>query len=190
MMLPQTGTSARVPWWLRKSSWVPISTSTDRYSILVYPNLGSGSGYTDTGPRFLDSPHGERQDLFADSTDRRITLAKSIGWCFEVWYFSWSFVKPSGDGVQFILLNGGQIQTFRNVLPKQAVGIFVRATLPRLLRVGLIYKSIYVALALYYWSISQLPHLIFGIFGIIDFFFILLFALYLKDYEEVIAQAA
>ena len=49
-----------------------------------------------------------------------------------------------------------------------------------IVKVGLIYKSIQVALALYYWCISQLPHLMFGIFRIMDLFFIVLFALYIK----------
>jgi hypothetical protein len=111
-------------------------------------------------------------------------------------------------GVAFFLFYAAIYSAFNIELPSNAVYIhitagfvfvqglsyfFVYLNLKRnidIVKVGLIYKSIYVALALYYWSIDQLPHLIFGIFGIIDFFFIVLFALYLKDYEEVIAQAA
>ena len=59
-----------------------------------------------------------------------------------------------------------------------------------IVKVGLIYKSIYSLLAFYYWFISQIPHPMFGIFGIIDIVFVVLFALYLKDYEKVIMQAA
>lgn len=59
-----------------------------------------------------------------------------------------------------------------------------------IVKVGLIYKFIYALLAFYYWFISQIPHPMFGIFGIIDIVFVVLFALYLKDYKKVIMQAA
>ncbi len=45
-----------------------------------------------------------------------------------------------------------------------------------LIKVGVLYKLAYCAVAFYYWAFGNLPHIIFGVvFGIIDFIFLILF---------------
>ena len=51
-----------------------------------------------------------------------------------------------------------------------------------LVKVGVVYKAMYTAVAFYYWAVGGLPHPIFAVFGFIDLIFLGLFVLYLKDY--------
>ncbi|HLE56686.1 MAG TPA: hypothetical protein VJB15_06340 [Rhodothermia bacterium] len=44
-----------------------------------------------------------------------------------------------------------------------------------LVRLGIVYKAIYVGLAVYYLMIGQLPHTVFAWFAVFDFIFLLLF---------------
>ena len=44
-----------------------------------------------------------------------------------------------------------------------------------MVRVGIVYKAIYVGLAVWYLIIRQIPHVLFAWFGVFDFIFLLLF---------------
>ena len=44
-----------------------------------------------------------------------------------------------------------------------------------IVRVGIVYKAIYVGLAVWYLIIKQIPHVLFAWFGVFDFIFLLLF---------------
>jgi hypothetical protein len=57
-----------------------------------------------------------------------------------------------------------------------------------IVKVGIIYKIIYTAVAFYYWGIGGLPHSIFALFGFLDLIFVVFFALYLIDYNTVIME--
>jgi hypothetical protein len=48
-----------------------------------------------------------------------------------------------------------------------------------IVKLGIVYKAIYTALALYYWIVGLLPHSLYGVFGLLDFIFLVLFVLYL-----------
>lgn len=76
----------------------------------------------------------------------------------------------------------------------QGVGyFFVYRNLERnidLVKVGIVYKLIYIGVTFYYWAIGMLPHPMFSLFGFCDLVFVVLFTLYLKDYASVITQKA
>ena len=57
-----------------------------------------------------------------------------------------------------------------------------------IVKVGLVYKIVYTAVAFFHWGRGTLPHPMFALFGFTDLIFIALFALYLKDYKLVIAK--
>ncbi|MGH8103741.1 MAG: hypothetical protein ACREJQ_04385 [bacterium] len=50
-----------------------------------------------------------------------------------------------------------------------------------IVRQGIIYKVAYSGVAFYYWARGGLPHPIFGVLGILDLCFLLLFARYLQS---------
>lgn len=54
-----------------------------------------------------------------------------------------------------------------------------------MVKAGIAYKSVYILLVLYYWSINMLPHPMFALFGIFDVGFLALFILYMKDFESL-----
>lgn len=66
----------------------------------------------------------------------------------------------------------------------QGIGYyFVYRNLERnidLIKLGVVYKIIYTGVAFYYWGVSQLPHLIFALFGFLDLVFVVLFVLCLR----------
>lgn len=49
-----------------------------------------------------------------------------------------------------------------------------------MVKVGVIYKAIYVGLAVYYVAIGQLPHVVFAWFAVFDLIFLVLFVWYLS----------
>lgn len=74
-----------------------------------------------------------------------------------------AFVFVMGVGFFFVYLN-----MYRNV---------------DIVKVGIIFKSVYSALAFYYVFIENMPW-IFSIFGFLDLVFIVLFILFLRDFKR------
>lgn len=54
-----------------------------------------------------------------------------------------------------------------------------------MVKAGIAYKSVYIALVLYYLSINMLPHPMFALFAIFDVGFLAFFILFLKDHESL-----
>ncbi len=83
------------------------------------------------------------------------------------------FGIPLPDNTSYIHLSAGYVFV-------QGVGYWFvfRDLLGNLgiVKVGIIYKAIYIAVAVYYLSIGQLPHAIFAWFALFDVVFLLLFA--------------
>ena len=75
----------------------------------------------DLGDRFRD----------ANSTRHRNTLAEPISWRFVFQGFPRSLIQLSGHSIQLSLGVNRQIGSFWEVLPQQAIGVFIRAALPR-----------------------------------------------------------
>src|SRR3974390_642665 len=75
----------------------------------------------------------------AGSTGRRNTGVKSLCWGFKLQGLAWSFVELTRDFVQIGLRVHRQVGGFRKVLSQQAIGVLVRAALPRALRIAKIY---------------------------------------------------
>lgn len=61
---------------------------------------------------------------------------QTLGWGFPAERFAWAAVELGGDGVQVLAAVDGQVGSFREVLPQQAVGVFVGAALPGACRVA------------------------------------------------------
>jgi hypothetical protein len=61
----------------------------------------------------------------ADSTDRRNTCGKLFCWRIVAQSFSQSFIKPSRDGNEMVLVYFGQIHAFREVLSQQSVDLLI-----------------------------------------------------------------
>ncbi len=57
-----------------------------------------------------------------------------------------------------------------------------------MIRVGVVYKGAYAALAFYYWATGALPHLIFGLFALCDLTSAVLFVLFLRDYNRLLME--
>ena len=66
-----------------------------------------------------------RLDLAVVSMGQRNTLAKSLGWGFEVQRFSWPLVEPTRDPVEFGLGVRRRIGSSWEVLAQKPVGVFV-----------------------------------------------------------------
>jgi hypothetical protein len=77
----------------------------------------------------------ERPEETAGSTGRRNTLVKSLGWGLEVQRFPGALVEPARHLIEMGLRVRRQVRPARKVLAQQPVGVFVRAALPRALRV-------------------------------------------------------
>ena len=58
-----------------------------------------------------------------------------------------------------------------------------------IVKVGLLYKLVYTGVAVYYWSINQIPHPTYPIFAVLDIVFIFLFVLYLSDYKKIFSES-
>jgi len=50
--------------------------------------------------------------------------------------FSMDVVEPPGDGIEFCLRIHGEIDSFREILSQEPIRVFVRATLPRIVRIA------------------------------------------------------
>src|SRR5450432_2372933 len=72
----------------------------------------------------------------AGSTGRRNTGVKSLCWGFKLQGLTWSFGELTSHFVQMGLRMHRQVGALWKVLPQQAIGILVRPTLPRALRVA------------------------------------------------------
>src|SRR5712675_1324135 len=72
----------------------------------------------------------------AGSTGRRNTGVKSLCWGFKLQGLTWSFVELTSHFVQIGLRVHRQVGALRKVLSQQAVGVLVRAALPRALRIA------------------------------------------------------
>jgi hypothetical protein len=83
-------------------------------------------------------------------------------------HLSAAFVFVQGLGYYFVYLN-----LERNI---------------DIVRVGLVYKIVYSAVAFYHWGAGSLPHPMFLLFGVSDLIFVVFFALYLIDYKTVILK--
>ena len=59
-----------------------------------------------------------------------------------------------------------------------------------IVRVGLIYKVVYISVDFYYWAIGGLPHPVFSLFAFLDLIFAALFVLYLRDYKTLIIKTS
>src|SRR5665213_65336 len=78
----------------------------------------------------------EMTRLAAGSTDRRNTGVKSFCWGFELQGLTWPFVELARHFVEIGLQVYRQIDSLREVLPQQTIGILVGTTLPRTLRIA------------------------------------------------------
>lgn len=76
---------------------------------------------------------GEWPELAADSTGRCNSLMESFSRCIEV---AWTFVEPSGNGVELGLRVGREVGSFWEVLSQKPVRVFVRAALPGMLGIA------------------------------------------------------
>jgi hypothetical protein len=56
---------------------------------------------------------------------------KDLIGCFKVEYFAWSVVESFGDDVEIVLAVAGQVGSFGQILADEAIGVFVRSSLPR-----------------------------------------------------------
>ncbi|MEE9573130.1 MAG: hypothetical protein V3W20_08795 [Candidatus Neomarinimicrobiota bacterium] len=54
-----------------------------------------------------------------------------------------------------------------------------------IVKVGLLYKFVYIGVAIYYIAINQIPHPTYPVFALLDIVFVWLFILYLKDYKSI-----
>src|SRR5882757_8502745 len=72
----------------------------------------------------------------AGSTGRRNTGVKFLCWGFKLQGLTWSFVELTSHFVQMGLRMHRQVGALRKVLSQQAVGVLVRAALPRALRIA------------------------------------------------------
>src|ERR1700730_14863522 len=72
----------------------------------------------------------------AGSTGRRNTGVKSLCWGFKLQGLTRSFVELTSHFIQMGLLMHRQVGALRKSLSKQAIGILVRAALPRTLRIA------------------------------------------------------
>jgi hypothetical protein len=75
----------------------------------------------------------------AGSTGRRNTGVKSLCRGFKLQGLTWSFVELTSHFVQIGLRMHRQVGALWEVLSQQAIGVLVRAALPRTLRVAKIY---------------------------------------------------
>lgn len=55
---------------------------------------------------------------------------------------------------------------------------------------GAIYKAAYASVAFYHWTLGDLPHPLFGLFGIIDVGFLLLFVAFLGAVRNELSGSA
>src|SRR5450432_4513335 len=72
----------------------------------------------------------------AGSTGRRNTGVKSLCWGFKLQGLTWSFVELTSHFVQMGLRMHRQVGALWKVLSQQTIGVFIRAALPRALRVA------------------------------------------------------
>src|SRR4029077_20230006 len=72
----------------------------------------------------------------AGSTGRRNTGAKSLCWGFKLQGLTRPFVELTRHFVQIGLRVHGQVGALGKVLSQQAIGVFIRAALPRTLRIA------------------------------------------------------
>jgi hypothetical protein len=72
---------------------------------------------------------------WAVSTGRRNTGLKFTRGSFKAQSFAWALIEAQGDFIQVGLGVAGQVGFSGEVLPQQAVGVFVSAALPRALRI-------------------------------------------------------
>jgi hypothetical protein len=111
-------------------------------------------------------------------------------------------------GFVFFLFYKGIYSVFRIELPQNpaylqlsAAFVFVQGILYffvclnlkrniDIVKVGVVYKTVYTGVAFYYWAIGELPHPMFALFGFLDLIFLVLFVLYLRDYKTVIMETA
>ena len=61
---------------------------------------------------------------------------EQFGGAFEAEGFSWTGVQLPGNGIEFLLSEVTQVSSLGEVLPEQAVGVFIDATLPGAVRIG------------------------------------------------------
>jgi hypothetical protein len=67
---------------------------------------------------------------------RRNTCLQFIRWRLEAQGFSWTLIQAQRDLVELGLSDGGQVGSWREVLPQQGIRILVRAALPGTLRIA------------------------------------------------------
>src|SRR2546428_8001464 len=70
------------------------------------------------------------------SRGRRNTSLQSIRRSLKSQRFSWPLIQTQSDFVQVRLQVAGQIRLLRQVLAQEPIGVFVRAALPRALRIA------------------------------------------------------
>ena len=78
----------------------------------------------------------------AISTDRRNTRIKSLRRCLKAQCLAGSLVQLPGHGIEFRLGVYRQVGAFGEILSQQAVGIFIRAPLPRALRIAEVHLDV------------------------------------------------
>src|SRR5271156_4053208 len=86
---------------------------------------------------------GRRRSLFsltpfidAGSEGRRNPCAQFTRWSLEAQSFSRALIETQRDPVQLGLRVAGKVGSLRQVLPQQAVGVFVRSSLPGAVRIA------------------------------------------------------
>src|SRR5271168_4135088 len=72
----------------------------------------------------------------AGSEGRRNTCAQFTRWSLESQSFSRALIETQRDRVQLGLRVAGKVCSLRQVLPQQAVGVFVRSSLPGAVRIA------------------------------------------------------
>src|SRR5271169_5020899 len=72
----------------------------------------------------------------AGSEGRRNTCAQFTCWSLESQSFSRALIETQRDPVQLGLRVAGKVGSLRQVLPQQAIGVFVRSSLPGAVRIA------------------------------------------------------
>ena len=70
------------------------------------------------------------------SIDGRNTVIEDTRWGAESQCLWWALIQAQGDSIQVSLREAGEVRTFREILPQQAIRVFVGATLPWTLRIA------------------------------------------------------
>ena len=72
----------------------------------------------------------------AGSTGRCNSSRQSISGCLILQRLAWAGVEPLRDEIELRLRVWGKVGAARQILPQQAIGVLVRASLPRALRIA------------------------------------------------------